>query len=69
MGERRLVYGKRHYLFSCRDSAYSMQFGSSRQPINLGQRPEGCCSAKDPEQMSLAELREHIGVMRRKGLK
>ncbi|HHT26190.1 MAG TPA: YjgP/YjgQ family permease [Firmicutes bacterium] len=54
--------------FLAGDSAYSMQFGSSRQPINLGQRPEEIAAAqKDPEQMSLAELREHIGVMRSQG--
>lgn len=54
--------------FLAGDNTYSMQFGSGRQPINLGQRPEEIAAAqKDPEQMSLAELREHIGVMRRQG--
>lgn len=50
------------------DSAYTMQFGSGRQPVNIGQRPEEIAAGqKDPEQMSLAELREHISILRSQG--
>jgi lipopolysaccharide export system permease protein len=50
------------------DSAYTMQFGSGRQPISLGQTPQQLAAVqKDPEQMSLAELREHIGILRSQG--
>jgi lipopolysaccharide export system permease protein len=54
--------------FLAGDNTYSMQFGTSRQPVNLGQRPDEIAAAqKDPEQMSLAELRDHIGIMRSQG--
>jgi lipopolysaccharide export system permease protein len=50
------------------DSAYTMDFGSGRQPIALGHTPQELAAVqKDPEQMSLAELREHIAILRSQG--
>ncbi|MGI6610992.1 MAG: LptF/LptG family permease [Limnochordia bacterium] len=50
------------------ESAYTMEFGSGRQPIVLGHTPQELAAVqKDPEQMSLAELREHIGILRSQG--
>jgi lipopolysaccharide export system permease protein len=55
------------YVFGS-DSAFTMQFGSGKQPIALGHTPQEIAAVqKDPEQMSLAELREHIGILRSQG--
>ena len=50
------------------DAAFTMTFGSGRQPISLGQTPQQLAAGqKDPEQMSLAELKENIAVLRAQG--
>ncbi len=50
------------------DTAYTMTFNSGRQPISLDQTPAQLAAGqKDPEQMSLAELRSHIAVLRAQG--
>ena len=57
---RTVIYGD--------DSAYTMDFGSGKQPIALGHTPQELAAVqKDPDQMSLAELREHIAILRSQG--
>jgi len=50
------------------DAAYTMTFGSGRQPIALDQTPKQLAQLqKDPEQMSLAELKQHIAILQAQG--
>lgn len=51
------------------DSSVTMTFDSGRQPISLDQTPQQLAAGqKDPEGMSLAELKSHISVLRSQGV-
>lgn len=46
----------------------TINFGAGRQPIAVGYRPEQVMRAqKQPEEMTIGELRDHIAVLRSRG--
>lgn len=50
------------------DNSFTMTFDSGRQPISLDQTPRQLAAGqKDPEGMSLTELKAHIAVLRSQG--
>lgn len=50
------------------DPGVTIDFGAGRQPIAIGHRPEQVMQAqKEPEEMTIGELRDHIAVLRARG--
>lgn len=56
------------FMHGSAEQAVVVRYGQARQPVPIGQRPEQIAQVqKNPEQMSAAELRQHIAILASQG--
>ncbi|HEX6971727.1 MAG TPA: LptF/LptG family permease [Limnochordia bacterium] len=56
------------FLHGSTDQTVVVRYGEARQPVPIGQRPEEIAQiAKNPDQMTAGELRQHIAILAAQG--